>query len=300
MIEDDEEGRRSSGPPLEPGAGNDVPHADRLVGGDPVREVGAHGGAELPLEARGPEGENAADVGVEPVVVEGGHGHGKAADEGDVVGGGVWEPVMPGGADHFEGEGDHEQSDSGAGDPRVGGEGPTGGGDVGREIGGDRRSVPPEVRAIWVVAAVLVVLALALGGYLLGRGGGASGRQSAVKRFSEKFAMALSSYDYHHLEGDLAKVRSLGVSRFSYDYAAVQHGSSFEKALTNNQAVATAKITSGPFVAALGKNDARTFTVLQQTIRGKSSPQPETRRVRVETFLVRTPSGWRVDWVEIT
>ena len=156
------------------------------------------------------------------------------------------------------------------------------------------------MRATWLVVAVLVVLALALGGYLLGRGAGPSGRQATVKSFSEKFALALSSYDYHHLDRDLAKVRALGISRFSYDYSAVQNGSAFEKALKDNQAIATAKITSGPFVAALGKNDARTFTVLQQTVRGKSSPRPETRRVRVESFLVRTPSGWRVDWLEIT
>jgi hypothetical protein len=64
--------------------------------------------------------------------------------------------------------------------------------------------------------------------------------------------------------------------------------------------VATAKVTSGPYVAALGTNDARTFTVLSQTIRGKSAPQGETRKVRVESILVLTPQGWRIDWVEIT
>src|SRR5205085_11215514 len=75
---------------------------------------------------------------------------------------------------------------------------------------------------------------------------------------------------------------------------------SFEQALKSNEAVAKAKVKSGPFVVALGKDDARTFTVVSQTISGKSAPQGETRNVRVESILVRTPPGWRVDWVQIS
>ena len=40
--------------------------------------------------------------------------------------------------------------------------------------------------------------------------------------------------------------------------------------------------------------------MLDQEIKGKSAPNGEKRKVRVESILVRTPSGWRVDWVEIT
>jgi hypothetical protein len=40
--------------------------------------------------------------------------------------------------------------------------------------------------------------------------------------------------------------------------------------------------------------------VVSQTIKGKSAPQGETRNVRVESILVRTPMGWRVDWVQIS
>jgi hypothetical protein len=100
-------------------------------------------------------------------------------------------------------------------------------------------------------------------------------------------------------QADLAKVQSMGVGRFGYQYEQVLGGSEFQKALASNQAVATAKVISGPFVASLSKNDAQTFTVLQQTIRGKSSAQPEIRKVRVQSTLVRTPDGWRADWVEI-
>ena len=92
----------------------------------------------------------------------------------------------------------------------------------------------------------------------------------------------------------------MGVGNFRYQYEQILGGSSFQKALRSNQAVATAKVVSGPFVASLTHQDARTFTVLSQRIQGRASPQPETRKVRVESVLVRTPDGWRVDWVEIT
>jgi hypothetical protein len=147
---------------------------------------------------------------------------------------------------------------------------------------------------------VLAVLVAALAIVLHVRGDGGKSRQTEVKKTAERFAMALSSYDYRHLDSDLGKVRGMGVGNFRYQYEQILGGNSFETALKNNQAVATAKITSGPFLASVGTDDARTFTVLSQTIKGKSAPQGETRKVRVESILVRTPGGWRVDWVEIT
>ena len=117
---------------------------------------------------------------------------------------------------------------------------------------------------------------------------------------AQQFALALSSYDYHHIDRDLARVRNMGVGNFRYQYEQILGGSSFQKALRDNQAVATAKVVSGPFVASLSGQDARTFTVLTQRIQGKTTAQPETRKVRVESVLVRTPDGWKVDWVEIT
>jgi len=147
-----------------------------------------------------------------------------------------------------------------------------------------------------VLAVIVALLAIVL----FTRGQSEKARQDQVKDTAEKFALALSTYDYHHLDRDLGKVRSMGVGNFRYQYQDVLGANSFSKALSDNQAVATAKVKSGPFVDALTKDDARTFTVVSQTIKGKSSPQGETRNVRVESILVRTPKGWRVDWVQIS
>jgi hypothetical protein len=151
-----------------------------------------------------------------------------------------------------------------------------------------------------MAAAVLAVIVAVLALVLFTRGQSAKGRQDEVKKTAEKFALALSTYDYRHLDRDLGNVRSMGVGNFRYQYEDVLGANSFSKALSDNQAVATAKVKSGPFVAALSNDDARTFTVVSQTIKGQSAPQGETRNVRVESILVRTPKGWRVDWVQIS
>jgi hypothetical protein len=169
-------------------------------------------------------------------------------------------------------------------------------------------AAPPEgaehqrsvVRAWWTVAAELAVLA-AVGGLLVLLHDDDSGdRKAEVTSQAERFALALSSYDYRHIAADLAHVRAMGVGNFRYQYEQVLGGDQFRKALAENQAVATAKVLKGPYVASLSDSDARTFTVLEQSLRGKGQSQPQTRRVRVESILVRTVDGWRVDWVEIT
>lgn len=131
-------------------------------------------------------------------------------------------------------------------------------------------------------------------------GDGSGSQKAAVTQQAERFALALSSYDYRRIDRDLANVKAMGVGNFKYQYETVLGGDAFRKALAQNEAVATAKILKGPYVATLGPTDARTFTVLEQSLVGKGQSQPQTRRVRVESILVRTVNGWRVDWVEIT
>ena len=304
LIDDHEEGRPAAGDGLDAGPDHNLPGADRLVGGDPVGEVGSHGGPEVPLEPGGTEVEHAADVGVEPLVVEGGHGHGEALGDVDVGRGGTGEAAVA--ADQGEQlerqqgdeKGEDHPTEESAADTAPAGTGVDSGGDASHEA--IVSSGPPRQRATWIAAAVLAVIVAALAIVLATRGESAKGRQTEVKDTAEHFAIALSTYDYRRLDRDLGKVRGMGVGNFRYQYEEVLGANSFDKALKSNEAVAKAKVKSGPFVAALSKDDARTFTVVAQTITGKSAPQGETRNVRVETILVRTPKGWRIDWVQIS
>ena len=307
LIDDHEEGRPATGEPLDAGPDDDVAGGDRLVGGDAVGEVGPHSRPEVPLEPGSPEVEHPLDVGVEPLVVEGSHSHGEAAGDVGVGGGSVGDaPVGAEQGDQLEGQQGDEQTQD---DPAQKTAADTAPGDGGVDSSGDasHEGTVPSVeeaetrqRATWVAAAVLAVIVAVLAIVLFTRGQSEKARQDQVKDTAQKFALALSTYDYRHLDRDLGKVRSLGVGNFRYQYQDVLGANSFTKALADNQAVATAKIKSGPFVAALSKDDARTFTVVSQTIKGQSAPQGETRNVRVESILVRTPKGWRVDWVQIS
>lgn len=147
---------------------------------------------------------------------------------------------------------------------------------------------------------MLALLALLGAAALAWRDPGRAAERSDVVRVAERFALALSQYDYRHLDGDVARVHSLGVGYFRFQYDHVLAGSAFRDALRTNQAVATAKVVTGPMVAELGTDQARTFTVLEQSVVNKDAPNAQRRRVRVETILVKTTRGWRADWVEIT
>lgn len=287
LIDDDEEGRQSPGDPLGPRPGDDAPAADGLVGGDPLGEVRPHGAAELPLEPGRAEGEDAGDVGVEPLVVEGGDGDREPPSQPDPGGGGSGLGIAPTAeAEPLEEDERAEEDDQDDGRPAAA-----------PEAAEHRRSV---AGAWWAAAAVLAALALAGGVLLATRDETTGDRRDEVVQQAERFALALSSYDYRRIERDLAHVRSMGVGNFRYQYEQVLGGDAFRKALSENQAVATARVVKGPYVASLGDDDARTFTVLEQSLRGKAQAQPQTRRVRVESILVETVRGWRIDWVEIT
>ena len=147
---------------------------------------------------------------------------------------------------------------------------------------------------------MLAVAAVVLGLLLALPDRGDAAEREEVEETAEKFAVALSSYNYRTLDRDLRTVREMGVGNFRYQYQQILGGDAFQNALRQNEAVATAKVLKGPYLAEITDDEARTFTVLAQTVRGKAPAQPQTRNVRVESILVRTDDGWKVDWVEIT
>jgi Mce-associated membrane protein len=147
---------------------------------------------------------------------------------------------------------------------------------------------------------VLAIAALVLGALLLTRAPSAKEREDTVRQVAEDFSVALSSYDYRHLDRDLARVRAMGAGHFHFQYEDVLGGQAFRNALLQNQAVASAKVLKGPYVAAIDHQEARVFTVLDQRIAGKQPAQPQQRQVLVESILVKTGDGWKVDWVVLS
>lgn len=165
---------------------------------------------------------------------------------------------------------------------------------------GHAPSVAPTWSRLWVVATLLAVIALVLLAAWALRSNGPGDRRSEVIKRSRVFAVALSSYDYRHLDADIGRVRDMGVGRFRYAYQSVLGGQAFVDALRSNQAVATARVLRGPFVTDVDSHQARTYTVLEQRVSGRSTSGSPTRQVLVETTLVHTENGWKIDWVVLS
>jgi len=151
-----------------------------------------------------------------------------------------------------------------------------------------------------VVAALLAVAVVVAGVLLAGRGPSARGRRAQVVALSDRFAVALGSYDFHHLPQDLAAVEALSTRGFAKQYVSELNVQSFQQRLVANQSVARASVARGPFVAALNRDQADTLTVINQTLTGSAYPTPVTRTTRVELDMVHTAAGWRVDQVDVS
>jgi Mce-associated membrane protein len=145
-----------------------------------------------------------------------------------------------------------------------------------------------------------LALAVAVtGAVLAGRGPDTAGRRAQVVSVSRRFAIALGSYDYHHLPEDVAAVKALSTPGFGRQYDAALGSPASQRSLLADQSVSRASVATGPFVAELAGDQADTFTVLHQLLSGRDLAQPVGRTERVELDLVRTPSGWRIDQVDI-
>ena len=71
-------------------------------------------------------------------------------------------------------------------------------------------------------------------------------------------------------------------------------------ALRSSQARSVATVQRGPYIASLTKDEARTFTVVQQRVTNKSNQKAQVTTQRVQLYLVRLRSGgWKIDEVTL-
>lgn len=285
LVEEHEERRPVPVDPLDPGTSDDGPDADGAVRRDARREVGAHGGAEVPLEAGRAEGEDPGQVGVEAPVVEGRHGDAEGADERGGAGRSLGQAGVAPEGDQLDGQ--------------RGGEGD---GDAERDHAATEEAHEPRVtratRVAWTVAAALALAVIIAGVALARQGPSPAERRDDALAASRRFALALSAYDHRRLDRDVAEVLALSTGTFREQYDRALDTTARE-ALRENEAVATARVLTGPLLARLGTDDARTFTVLEQRVRTKGAAA-QVRRTRVDIVLVHTSQGWKADRVEVS
>lgn len=146
---------------------------------------------------------------------------------------------------------------------------------------------------------MLALVAAVLGVVIWSRGPSDADRRAEVVEVSERFALALTSYDHRHLDRDFARVRSMSLAGFRDEYDSLLGGQSVD-ALEASEAVSKATVATGPLVASLGDFEARTFTVVAQTVTNRDNPDGQRIRTRIELYLVKTVEGWKVDRVFTT
>jgi hypothetical protein len=146
------------------------------------------------------------------------------------------------------------------------------------------------------VAGTLAALALVLGIVLLVQGdGGESDRRAEVSDVSERFALALTSYDYRHLDDDFGKVKAMSTSGYADEFDDLLGGQQLAAALKKSRARSVSSVQKGPFIATVSDDEARTVTVVEQRVTNQEQPEARPVRIPVQLYLVRLASGgWKV------
>jgi Mce-associated membrane protein len=122
-----------------------------------------------------------------------------------------------------------------------------------------------------------------------------SARSSALVA-ARDFSVALSTYDYHHLDRDFTAVADHATGKFKTDFT--KASKDLEPLITKYQA------SSSGAVADAGVRDATAdhavvVVFVDQTVKNSNSPQPRVDRNRLRITLDRTGGSWLVSKVDI-
>lgn len=161
-------------------------------------------------------------------------------------------------------------------------------------------------KSTWLAAVVVAAASLGVLGVDRATAAPTAAEQRAdMLEVAEAFTLALTNYDYRDLDETRRQVLELSVRGFEQEFDRLLGGTGVQQALIDNQAVATATVAVGPLVADFGDHEARTFTVVEQSVTGAATgtgdgAAPARQRLRVEVLLVETPDGWTVTGAEVT
>jgi hypothetical protein len=147
--------------------------------------------------------------------------------------------------------------------------------------------------------AVLALLAVALTAVRISLGPLPAEDRDEVLALSERFAVALATYDHADLGAQAREIRTMSTGDFREEYEESLGSDEVASALVASGSTATATVVDGPFLASLQGASARTLTVLEQTLDADGVEVADVRTLQVELSATRTPDGWRVDGVEL-
>lgn len=163
---------------------------------------------------------------------------------------------------------------------------------------------PPVASKRWplIAVSILAVLGLAasgvLGFLLVAKGNRDAGRlpsrgQDALV-VASRFAGNVTTYDYHHLTDDFARVLADSAGKFKDDYAKTTAASGqFIKLVQTYQGIAKGEV-SDVALEALDGNTAIVVMLVTQTVQNSNRPAPQVTRTDGRITLTRINGVWKV------
>ena len=137
------------------------------------------------------------------------------------------------------------------------------------------------VRNRFLAAAVVVVLVVLLGFEFTaaGSGRGLPHAPAASRDVARQFGVAVTSFDYRHVDADIAHVLALGGPGFETDFRNAM-GANFIGGITTNKRISTGQVVLGPTAQRVA-NGRATFLVVvsQQIVSDGSNTPPQSLRV---------------------
>lgn len=162
-----------------------------------------------------------------------------------------------------------------------------------------RRTFARLLAVRWLAFAVAGILIVALGAELVTLARSDSGPEAppATVATARRFAVAVTSFDYRHLDRDVAKVLSFGSAGFERDFRAAM-GPDFTGRIVTAKSVSRGKIVAGPEVQRVKRGRVSLFVVVNQQVTS-DTPDSTPRLIRVGLLVDVDERTGKVDSVRV-
>lgn len=158
------------------------------------------------------------------------------------------------------------------------------------------RTLPWRALIPWILFVLALVAAATLA-FLWQQTATRERQRDEVREVARDFVLALTNFSSETIEQDAERIRSFAVGDFQRE-AETFFGDEAIEAIQEAEAGSSGEIEE-LFVQALDDDQASVFAVVSETVTNRSLAEPRTDTLRVEVGMIRTPSGWRVNRVDV-
>ncbi len=163
-----------------------------------------------------------------------------------------------------------------------------------------KKSTPRHKLVLVDAVGALLVAAVAVGGFFIGRGsapdgGGSGGDRAAVTTTARDYAIKLSSFDYRSLEKNREAITAMSTPAFAKKYDEMVQA--LTQIVQNGKGEATATVSYAA-VESIDDSSAKVILFVDQQAKNVVSPDGRTQPYRMVVSLKHSGGKWLVDNVE--